>query len=357
MSNSTPNPESQNTANNAENSATPPPPPPVIPPANTAQPDAGIQPDTGNQVNATPEPKRPEAPQYQQPEAPQYQQQATQQYQQPEAPQYQPQATQQYQQHSAPEAHTQVAPAYQAQPGPAAPSNTNVAKKHGSDFGNQLLANVKNVWEFSRLIFSGRPTEAITAAQNTPFYTWLALGVLALTHGLFLGTSFSRGVGAADRLTQSFINEFQMGGYYQHESYMDWGVWFKLVFTGLIVMGLIIAARTLTVYWTFRIGRVKLPYGKAAAIVATAVTPMVLVLVPVSILYMIPNAGLTAILGIVMLLISVPLTWIAELMIYIGLNRTARFERSPLMPHILMNMVWGIFIVIIFVVYMSIAMS
>lgn len=214
---------------------------------------------------------------------------------------------------------------------PAAP------KAQSSVVGNGLgtiLAAVVQTWK-------GNTVGALRAAAETKHFGWVSTGAYAVIGGLLVATMLTRFMGGIDDMANYMVYSLS-GGYGSSRGYFSasFGDWFTAFILGIILMGLFFILRALCVKWVFSTRGAAQPFTSALSIIGGAYAiPMLLVLVA-AILNMIPSVSLMALVSFVTGVLSLPVGLISEIMIYIGINRTHRFTKSPLIPHALFTLVW-----------------
>lgn len=189
-------------------------------------------------------------------------------------------------------------------------------------------------------IWHGDPVAAlrIAAGQVTrhQLLWWLVLLANGVTAGLLVASFVAKSAQGAASVTNSVLDPFT-GGY--TSSYVDdaFSVPFStllgvVVTIAFLVVGVLVL-RTVTVFWTFGVRGARGRFRDAAAVVATASSITPLLLAVAWVLSLIPGAG-GALLSIPVLAIGgTGVAIMSEALVYIGLNRTVRFAKSPLIPH------------------------
>lgn len=224
------------------------------------------------------------------------------------------------------------------------------AKAESSVVGNGLgtiLAAVVQTWK-------GNTVGALRAAAETKHFGWVATGAYAVIGGLLVATMLTRFMGGIDDMANYMVYSLS-GGYgsslgYFSASFSDW---FTAFILGIILMGLFFILRALCVKWVFSTRGAAQPFTSSLAIIGGAYAiPMVLVLVA-AVLNMIPSVSLMALVSLVTAVLSLPVGLISEIMIYIGINRSHRFTKSPLIPHALFTLIWVVMFFIATMLVMS----
>lgn len=226
----------------------------------------------------------------------------------------------------APDPAAPAAPAAQPVPGPTAPGPLPTALR-------ALRAVLAGIWQ-------GDPVTSLRIAAHhsarSLLLWWLVLladGVLA---GMLVASFVAKSAQGAASVTNSLLDPFT-GGY--TSSYVDdaFSVPVSTLLGVIVTVALLVVAvlvlRTVTVFWTFGVRGARGRFRDAAAVVATSASATPVLLAAAWVLSLIPGAG-GALLALAVLAVGgLGLAVVSEALVYIGLNRTVRFTKSPLVPH------------------------
>lgn len=202
-------------------------------------------------------------------------------------------------------------------------------------------------------IWKGNPVEAFRLASVAKNF-WLAtFALMSAAAGIMAASLVARTYDAAD----SFVDSLSSGliGYSSRGMIgMSFGQWFSFFFAGLILVFVALLLRTLCVKWTFSVRGASQSFNTSANIVAVAyVLPLVVVLASM-VVFLIPSMVITGIWGFLLAVIAVPLALISEVLIYIGLNRTEKFDKSALIPHALFTGLCGVMVAIVYFILFTV---
>ncbi|MDO5721744.1 MAG: hypothetical protein Q4P06_04285 [Actinomycetaceae bacterium] len=224
------------------------------------------------------------------------------------------------------------APGYPVPAGQPAAAKTTIVMP-AFDIKSEALA----LWQAVSAIFRSRPVETLKVAENSRWYVYLMALIAPLLSGLLLATLGSRTVGGVVSFGESLT-----GGAYKSGYSLPWGAWFSLLFTAFFVTIVLVALRALFIHFTFMVHGAKQPLMRSFQIVTAACAPMVFALGITWLLTLIPSAGLVVVVLVVAWLVLGWLQFVNEMVIYIGINRAARFQRSPVMIHATFSALWAI---------------
>ncbi len=190
--------------------------------------------------------------------------------------------------------------------------------------GGGFIAAAAAQWTIFRRILSGQLLEAFRIAE-TARHAWLVtvigtLTALGLTMGVLAGQSLK------------FLNSI-----FGFISKLDAGGFLQTFFLVAISCAIAIFIRILAIKLTLNLRHVPASYMAAGRIYAVAINPLCLLAVLVLILVIIPTPVTIGLGGLLVGLLAPMFLFMAEIMIYVGMNRVAPVDRSLLVPHTLMT--------------------
>lgn len=187
----------------------------------------------------------------------------------------------------------------------------------------------------SRLVRS-RPLEALELARRVPGF-WIATALVA---ALVIGVAVSFVVARAAAVFQNAASMMLPFGGSEVYFGLSFGQWVQVLLLVLVPTLIIFALRVLAVQLVFLVRGRPQSFAPAASTVAAGYVLHPLIFVLSGVLILIPG---DSVLWVVLVLSGVTLaagTLLAELVIYIGINRTVPLTKSPLIPHVLLTGGW-----------------
>lgn len=189
--------------------------------------------------------------------------------------------------------------------------------------------------------------------------TWMWWTTVFLTNALLIGlivaTSVSRSVSEASGffgdLTDSITGGFG-GSFVSSKIGISFGTLVGIFLTFMVLAAGSLLVRALFLRLVFAVRRTPVTFPTVADITATAQSVYTFPLIAMLLISFFP-IGLRAILVPVVALIMAGLAIISETTTYIGINRTARFTKSPLVPYATMTLLSFGAIGIFFIVVMA----
>ncbi len=188
----------------------------------------------------------------------------------------------------------------------------------------------------------GQTLEAFHVAQRSPLLWLVTLIAGALLTGLLLATALARFSGAA---ISSVASAFGGGSVYFG---MTAGAWFTIVFASIIVVAIVMALRAVALHLTFQLSGKPQSFRESLAVLATAYSLHLPVMVLMLVLMLIPGRSWVMIISVVGTFLWILFALMAELLIYIGLNRTTGFAKSPFRAHFIATGIWMIAVAIVY---------
>lgn len=188
----------------------------------------------------------------------------------------------------------------------------------------------------------GQTLQAFQVSSRSPMMWAVTLIAGMVLLGILLTTTLARLSGAAMSSISSFF-----GGSSVYFG-MTAGAWFTLVFTSIIVGALIMLLRAVTLHLTFQLAGKPQPFRTSMSLLATAYSLFLPIMAIVLVLILIPGGSWAMIMAAIGAFLWTLFTLVAELLIYIGLNRTTGFAASPLRAHVIATGVWMIAVIIIY---------
>lgn len=235
---------------------------------------------------------------------------------------------------------------------PAAEPNATLAEPT-PETGVGVLGAVTALWVSLGSIWKGRTVEAFRLGSTTKNFWVVGFLIYSLILGLLTATTASRSIGSADELLGSMSGA--LTGYSSRGMFsLSAGNWISLLLVGVVMGFIAFLLRALCLKWTFSVRGVPRTMGATSTIITTSYAMQMVVLLGATVLLMVPSAAISGLVLLLIGLVSVPLALISELLIYIGLNRSARFEKSALIPHALFTGVWIALTVIAYAIMFSV---
>ena len=236
---------------------------------------------------------------------------------------------------------------------PSVEESQTAALAPAAETGAGVLGAVAALWVSLGSIWKGRSVEAFHLGSSTKNFWVVGFLIYSLILGLLTATMVARSIGSADEFLGSMSSS--LIGYNSRGTFgLSAGNWISLLLVGLVLGFIAFVLRALCLKWTFAVRGVPQSLGAASNIITTSYSVQMTVLVAATVLLMIPSAAISGLVLLLVGLVSVPLALITEVLIYIGLNRTARFEKSVLIPHALFTGVWIALTVIAYVIMFSV---
>ncbi|RTE49189.1 hypothetical protein [Actinobaculum sp. 352] len=199
-----------------------------------------------------------------------------------------------------------------------------VATQNDGASSGGFIAAAAAQWTIFQRIFSGQLLEAFKTVESVR-HTWLVT---------IIGTLVASGLGAGVLAGQSlkFLNSI-----FSFISRLDAGGFIQTFFLVAIVFAIAMFIRILAIKFALNLRHVPVSYAAAGRIYGVAVNPLFLLTVLVLILVIIPTPVTIGLGGLLTALFFPMFLFMAEIMIYIGMNRVAPVNRSLLVPHTLMT--------------------
>lgn len=179
-----------------------------------------------------------------------------------------------------------------------------------------------------------RTVEAFQRASQSPLLWLVTLVAGAVLTGLMVATMGGRVSGAA---MSSIASMFGGGSVYMGVTF---GAWFTLFIASIILIGLVMGLRVVALHLTFQMAGKPQSFRAAASVTATAYTLHLPILALMLLLVLIPGRTWVLIVVILGSFLWLLFGLLAELLIYIGMNRTTGFQTSPFRMHAITTGVW-----------------
>lgn len=254
-----------------------------------------------------------------------------------------------YQQPAQPVPYPAQAPGAPQVPGaPQAPGAGNgiTVSIQTQDVKAELLA----IWQVVAEFFRAFPVKAYQIAESRRFYGLLVMLFSSLFSALLTASLQSSVVSSASRAGQSLSDWFEGGNSREMFSFsMPWSAWFSTFFTVFFAVLVILFLRVLVTFLTMRIHKAPVGFKRALTIVGVSMTPLYFSMAVVWVLSLFPSVLWVSILTVIAVAVFGWLGFAGELMIYLGISRAARYQRSPLLTHATLTAVWGLFAFLFFV--------
>lgn len=221
--------------------------------------------------------------------------------------------------------HSQEAYISETCPNQELPQQANIAS-----FFHTLLNPLKQVWHGT--------TAQYICTLPTPKHGLLTLGIYTLELALLFSLLIGRGVGLAD-LFSGLSRSFGGGSVYFVVSF---GTWFSLFLLFIIGFAAILALRIVCLIIVFATRKTSTTFLHLAGIYSYALTPAIF-LMPIIILFiLIPSATLNIVFLPIFFFISAMCAFLAEILTYVGVNRSGRFRKSPAVPYVSSFALWNL---------------
>lgn len=219
------------------------------------------------------------------------------------------------------------------QPGPQQPAGPNT-----------FITAVNDQVSVLGHLAKSRTVEAFHRAAQAPQLWVVTLVTGAILTGLLVATMAGRVSGAA---VSSLATMFGGGSFYFGVTF---GAWFTLFITSVVLVGLVMGLRVVALHLTFQMAGKPQPFRAAMSVTATAYSLHLPILAFMLLLVLIPGRSWIMLVvglgGFLWLLFGL----LAELLIYIGMNRATGFQTSPFRMHAITTAVWMIAVGIIYFV-------
>lgn len=195
-------------------------------------------------------------------------------------------------------------------------------------------------------IWRGQPIEALRTAETSQPLTgganrqWLAMfAAQSLLGGLLAVAMVSRTLSEVSRGIRSVFDMIPYAPSVGNAFDIPAGTLFEIFLVIALATFAALVLRVVTIRWTFYTRGVRVPFAGAANILATASSVLLLPLAAALVCTLIPGplgALLLALVGLLSMVAAIT----AEVVVYVGLNRTARFSKSAAIPHATLTVVW-----------------
>ena len=209
-------------------------------------------------------------------------------------------------------------------------------------------------------IWRGQPVEALRTTETSEPITggahrqWLAmLAAQSLLNGLLAVAIVARTMAGVRQGIDSLLNAIPFMPSVSGALDIPAGTMFEIFLGIALIAFAALVLRIVTMRWTFSSRGVSVPFIGAANILATAHSVLFVPLAVALVCALIPGALGALLLALVGLLGAVAAIT-AEVVVYVGLNRTARFSKSAAIPHAAFTVVW--FVLCGFVVLLAAAL-
>lgn len=201
-------------------------------------------------------------------------------------------------------------------------------------------------------ILRGYPLEALALARRTPLFWVVSFTLAALIAGLFFTTTIARTVFRANYAAMNMAESFGASPGMQGPAYFSigFGNYVALFLIAFAFSAVVFVLRALTLKWVFSVRGAPQPFSVGAWIMATAYVGHIAVYAATFILLLIPGTLFPILVLFAAYFVIALLSLAAELIIYIGVNRTVQFRKSPLIPHVLFTAVWLILVIVAWIV-------
>ncbi|OAV61558.1 hypothetical protein [Enteractinococcus helveticum] len=188
----------------------------------------------------------------------------------------------------------------------------------------------------------GQTIQAFQVTSRSPLLWLVTLIAGMVLLSILLTTATARLSGAAMSSISSFF-----GGSSVYFG-MTAGAWFSLVFASIMVGALVMLLRAIALHLTFQLAGKPQPFRTSMSLLATSYSLFLPIMAIVLVLILIPGGTWAMIMAAIGTFLWTLFTLVAELLIYIGLNRTTGFAASPLRAHVIATGIWMIAVVIIY---------
>lgn len=195
-------------------------------------------------------------------------------------------------------------------------------------------------------IWRGQPIEALRTAETSRPLTgganrqWLAMfAAQALLGGLLAVAVVSRTLSEVKRGVNSLVDQIPFAPSVGNAFGIPAGTLFEIFLVSALIAFTALVLRVVTMRWTFNIRGDRVPFAGAANILATASSVLLVPLAAALVCTLFPGAFGNLLLALVGLLGAAAVIT-AEVVVYVGLNRTARFSKSAAIPHATLTVVW-----------------
>lgn len=213
-----------------------------------------------------------------------------------------------------------------------------------------------------RLTWAGRSPEALATVGRARNFGWFALLFESLVLGLFFTNVGVMLVNITNGVINSKVGSRPSFLDYDGTGSTEWisidaGYWFEWFLILAILAAVFFLVRAAFIQATLRSRQVQIRYADALSLAGAArLTPVVVAFV-VAVLGFIPSPGFAKAVIVVGFLAFLTADLLAELIIYIGINRSGRMQQSPLVPHTLFTGLFLLIIVIVLWVLIQIGMQ
>lgn len=191
---------------------------------------------------------------------------------------------------------------------------------------------------------SGKTVEALEVATRSRLLWLVTLLGGAILAGLLVSTTIARVSGAVMSSLSSFF-----GGSPVYFG-ISFGAWIGTIAAAVVLVALALGMRVVALHLTFQIAGKPQPFATSMSLTAAAYSIHLPIMAVMLILMLIPGTTwLMLVIAVASFLLIVG-SLVAELLVYIGLNRTTQFAGSPLRVHAISTAVWMAAVAIMYVV-------
>lgn len=220
----------------------------------------------------------------------------------------------------------------QQHPGPAGPPPQGAA----------IMLGIQELLTVLKLLWRSQIVEALQLAVRSKAF-WM---VTLLGGAVVAGVTFSIAMGRIAGTLMSTVSSMLGGGSVYFG--LSFGIWFGTLAITIIMVLITLGLRAVALHATFRIAGKPQPMSTSLATVTTAYSMYLPILAVVFLLILIPGYTWMMLVLLLGAFLGTVAGLAAELILYIGINRAADFERSPLRTYVMMTGVWYIVMMIVF---------
>lgn len=184
-------------------------------------------------------------------------------------------------------------------------------------------------------------------------YAWgIVLGGLAIIAGWVMAFTKDHAYNLADSSVNWLAHS--LTGYSTEGAIeLSAGDWFKAFFLFGIFFAILLALRAVEVFCALRIRHVQVQFPAALNVLAASYTPLMVILFPLALLYALPSAGLMVAMAGLGTVVAAFFTTTAELSLYHNMSALNEGDKSLVLPHAILTIVWQAVMMLVTVSFLS----
>ncbi|USR78783.1 hypothetical protein [Arcanobacterium pinnipediorum] len=207
---------------------------------------------------------------------------------------------------------------------------------------NPVISSLKNAVQALNHIWHGRTAQLFATISEQRLFGWVIVGTYVLMSGFLAATSVARSpLGLfGSNSAQDFFYRMR-APYYQYFS-LNFGEWLYAFIIFLIIGSLSISLRALAIILTLKMRGIAITFTRAMTLYTVTMIPVLIFMPIMFFVILLPATGFTVFLTLVVVLFLIAASLIGELLLYVGINREGRMEKSPVVPYVWLLIAWAV---------------